>query len=60
MLYAVTVSRLFTSGNLEGLTIEQTLRRVSKPGKIGDVFTYKRAIGGGSYVDTTTRIELEL
>lgn len=59
MLVNLHVSRLFTSGTLEGLTISQVIPRVdsSRAGKIGDVFTCKRPIAGGSYVDTVTAIE---
>lgn len=59
MLVNLHVSRRFTSGTLEGLTIPQVIARIdsSRAGKVGDTFTCKRAFGGGSYVDTVTAIE---
>lgn len=59
MLVTLHVSRRFMSGTLEGMTIPQKIERVdsSRAGKVGDVFTCKRPIAGGSYVDTVTAIE---
>jgi hypothetical protein len=55
----VTVSRTFTGGVLEGITITQTWTCDARyAGEIGDKFVCNQpAFGGCPYVDTTTNVE---
>ena len=57
-LFTETVSRTFTGGALEGLTMEVSIPRVSDPRRIGTVHEVAKPCGGTSpYRDEVIAVE---
>lgn len=56
-LFTEIVTRTFTGGVCEGLTLEMAIPRISKPREIGSVHEVAKPVAGSPYRDVIVGIE---